>query len=220
MEKPRVIIYARVSSEEQVDNTSLDNQIRCCKELCLKRGYEIISIFREEGASAKNINRIKLQQALDFCSHKKNRIDFFLVWKFDRFSRDVGYHHTLKALLSRNNVKVISYSEPVEDSPAGRLLENVLASIAQFDNDDRAIDFLSNLKEGYLRLDIMQQYRVNRLIFPDGLLIKNGVATTTRIASIFKVIEDLQHSKTKHGVADLPILRLSDFFKELVLAIN
>jgi hypothetical protein len=85
---------------------------------------------------------------------------------------------------------------------------------------NRAIDFLSNLKEGYLRLDIMQQYRVNRLIFPDGLIVKNGVATTTRIASIFKVIEDLQHSKTKHGVADLPILRLSDFFKELVLAIN
>lgn len=132
----------------------------------------------------------------------------------------------LKDLLENETYSVEEYKE--RSSTLNNLIvaKEIELSELNMSKDDletysnRAIDFLSNLKDGYLRLDIMQQYRVNRLIFPDGLLIKNGVATTTRIASIFKVIENLQHSKIEHGVADLPMLRLSDFFRELVLAIN
>ena len=46
----RAIIYLRVSSEEQVDNFSLSTQEDICRKEAKKREYEIIEVFREEGA--------------------------------------------------------------------------------------------------------------------------------------------------------------------------
>ena len=39
------IIYARVSSQEQVNNTSLSMQERLCKEYAQREGIEIFQVF-------------------------------------------------------------------------------------------------------------------------------------------------------------------------------
>ena len=51
----RAILYLRVSTEEQVDNFSLETQEEICRKEAEKRGFEIVEIFKEEGRSAKNI---------------------------------------------------------------------------------------------------------------------------------------------------------------------
>ena len=51
----RCVLYLRVSTEEQVDNFSLDTQGEICKKDAERRGYEIVETFREEGRSAKTI---------------------------------------------------------------------------------------------------------------------------------------------------------------------
>jgi site-specific DNA recombinase len=133
----KAIIYLRVSSDAQIDNTSLDEQLRVCKEYCERENFEVIKVFREEGASAKTSNRPILQEALTYCASSKD-IAYFVVYKLDRFSRSVEYHHQIKALLSQYNVSVISATEPINPSPAGNLFENIIASFAQFDNEVRS----------------------------------------------------------------------------------
>jgi DNA invertase Pin-like site-specific DNA recombinase len=45
----KAVIYLRVSTEEQVDNFSLDTQEKICRADAEKKGYEIIEFYR--GAS-------------------------------------------------------------------------------------------------------------------------------------------------------------------------
>ncbi len=153
MSKPRVILYTRVSSDQQVDNTSLDQQEKIGKEYCKRMNYELVQVFREEGESAKFIDRTKLKEALGFCAKKKNNVTFFIVYKYDRFSRSLENHVIIKAMLSKASVRLLSISEQVDESPSGRLMENILASFAQFDNEvrtERTVNGMrAKLEQGY-----------------------------------------------------------------------
>lgn len=72
----QAIIYLRVSTEEQVDNYSLETQERICTQEADRRGMKIIKTFREEGRSAKNITgRPALIEMLEFIRKNKKTID-------------------------------------------------------------------------------------------------------------------------------------------------
>lgn len=65
------VIYVRVSHPSQVDNFSLDTQLRACEEYCRREGLDVLERFREEGESAKTTDRTQLQRMLQYCrSHK------------------------------------------------------------------------------------------------------------------------------------------------------
>jgi len=147
-EKPmKAIIYCRVSSDEQVKGYSLKIQEDACRKKCEQEGWEIEKVFIEEGESAKTKDRTQLIKLSNFCCKNKNKIDFLVVYKLDRFSRSVDAHHLIKANLKRYGTSLVSATEQIDDSPTGKLSENVLASFAQFDNDVRAERTTSGMKE-------------------------------------------------------------------------
>ena len=82
----RAIIYPRVSSLGQVDGTSLATQEAECRRWCKERGVEIVAAYIEAGQSAKTADRKQLVAALDFI-RESGDIDFFVVYKIDRFTR-------------------------------------------------------------------------------------------------------------------------------------
>ena len=49
----RAAIYIRVSSEEQVQGYSLDAQERAGRMYCEMHGWEVVSLYRDEGRSAR-----------------------------------------------------------------------------------------------------------------------------------------------------------------------
>src|SRR5262249_19905800 len=49
----RVALYVRVSSEEQLEGSSLDAQRRAARALCAVRGWQIVAKYAEEGRSAR-----------------------------------------------------------------------------------------------------------------------------------------------------------------------
>ena len=70
--------YIRVSSEEQVTNFSLDNQLEYCQREASRNECEIVKTYREEGVSAKTIKRPKLLQLLEDCRKNRNIISAIL----------------------------------------------------------------------------------------------------------------------------------------------
>jgi DNA invertase Pin-like site-specific DNA recombinase len=132
------VIYCRVSSKEQVDGTSLESQELACREYAAKNRITVQKVFIERGESAKFADRTQLLELLAFCRDKSQRVDCLLVWKVDRLARNVGDHFSIKASLLKQNVRVISVTEPIDAKPEGKLLETILAGFAQFDNDVRA----------------------------------------------------------------------------------
>ncbi|MDB5260433.1 MAG: hypothetical protein JWN37_664 [Candidatus Nomurabacteria bacterium] len=135
----RAVLYCRVSTKEQVDEgNSLNTQEKLCKEYALKHGYEVAQVFVEQGESAKTTMRTELQKMLFFCSDKKNRISAVISYKIDRLSRNTDDYSQLRILLKRYGVEIRSVSEAFENNPSGRFMENMLANVAQFDNEVRA----------------------------------------------------------------------------------
>jgi len=145
----RAIIYCRVSTKEQVDEgNSLSTQEKICKEYAIKHGYEVAELFIEEGESAKTAERTQLKLLLTYCSNKKNEISAVIAYKIDRISRNFDDYSQIRVLLKRYGVEIKSTSENFENNtPAGRFMENIIANVAQFDNDVRTERSVNGMKE-------------------------------------------------------------------------
>lgn len=129
----RVFIYIRVSTDEQAkEGYSLDAQLEKLEAFCFSQGWTIVKVYREEGESAKDINRTQLQlllQELHLC-------DVVLVYKLDRLSRSVSDINNLLQTFEDNNVSFKSATEPYDTTTAqGKLLINIFASLAQFERE-------------------------------------------------------------------------------------
>src|SRR4029078_9732617 len=84
------VIYARVSSEEQVQGYSIQAQLRACREWAEKHDYKVARQFLDEGYSAsRNPDRLEsCKEMLGAAALKSHPFDTIIVHKLDRFSRD------------------------------------------------------------------------------------------------------------------------------------
>jgi site-specific DNA recombinase len=145
MPKPnlKAVIYCRVSSQEQVNGTSLERQKDACLEYTqnkLNLNENQVRVFIEKGESATAANRTELIKALRFCSENKKQIEFFIVWKIDRFARNTTDHYALRKMLTDYGVSLHSVTEPINNNdPMAKMMESVLAGYSQFENDIRKI---------------------------------------------------------------------------------
>jgi DNA invertase Pin-like site-specific DNA recombinase len=131
-----VAIYVRVSSEDQVHGTSLATQEEACRRWCAQNDARVVRVFSDQGETAKTANRPAFIQLV--ASARKRQFDTVLVYKLDRFARQAHDFHVYNAILIGAGVSVVSATEPFSDDPVGRLLQTMLAGIAQFDNEIRS----------------------------------------------------------------------------------
>lgn len=143
------VAYVRVSTDEQVKGTSLDMQQKACLDFAKAQGWKLPleNVFRDEGESAKAMNRPQLLAMLEFCRKNKGRIDKCIVWKLDRFARNSDDHVMIRSILRKNGVSLVSVTEAIDDSPTGKLMETVLSGFAQFDNEVRTFRTTQGMKK-------------------------------------------------------------------------
>jgi site-specific DNA recombinase len=132
----RTALYIRVSTDEQAkEGYSMDAQEDKLNAFCFSQGWEIKKIYREEGQSAKNINRPQLKLLMK----ELNQYDVVLVYKLDRLSRSVADINKLLQTFEDNHVSFKSATEPYDTTTAqGKLLINIFASLAQFEREQLA----------------------------------------------------------------------------------
>lgn len=137
--KTEAVIYLRVSTEEQVDNFSLDTQEDICRKEAERKGLKVVKVFREEGRSAKTIDgRPELLEMLHYCRKNKKTLGAVIIYRLDRLSRQTSDYLKIRKSLIDLNISLISASEPTGTSPTDTLLETIMASFAQHDNDVRS----------------------------------------------------------------------------------
>lgn len=98
------VIYCRVSTKEQAEGTSLDSQQQACREYAAHKNIHVSKVFVEQGESAKFADRTELLRLIDFCHNKQHNVQALIVWKLDRFARNVVDHFQIKQLLARYGV--------------------------------------------------------------------------------------------------------------------
>ena len=118
-------IYIRVSTSDQ-EEYSPEAQIRLLQEYAAQHDIVIGKIYQDLGISGRKADkRPEFKEMIAECKSKEHPFDVILVWKFSRFARNQEESIVYKSLLKRNNVDVISVSEPLPDGFIGKLVERI-----------------------------------------------------------------------------------------------
>ena len=64
----KVILYCRVSTDEQSEGCSLEMQERFLRAYCLNRGDDVVDVYREDySAKGHELNRPEFKKVYDYC---------------------------------------------------------------------------------------------------------------------------------------------------------
>lgn len=135
-----VIIYCRVSSDEQAEGTSLDVQEERLMAHCERKGYNVIDIPHREDASAKTFTkRPVIQGIIKYIRAHKGQVDKLLVLRWNRYSRDLFSACANMDTLRMYGVEVNSIEEPLDYSSASWATQlGLYIGMAQGDNISRS----------------------------------------------------------------------------------
>jgi len=145
---PRVAQYARFSSDNQ-RTESIDAQVRAMNQFCKQNHWQVVATYTDEARSATTDNRPQFQQMITDSS--KGLFDIVLVHKLDRFSRDRYDSAIYKKRLKKNNVKLCSVLERIDDSPESIMMESVLEGMAEYYSKNLGREVMKGMKETALQ---------------------------------------------------------------------
>ena len=145
----KVVGYVRVSTEEQAKSgLGREAQIKKIKAYCDLYNAELIDIIIDNGVSGKTLNRDGLNKIIKM--FQENTVDGVVVAKLDRLTRSVSDMGLLVNKIFKNK-ELISVSENIDTRTAsGRLVLNVLVSVAQWEREtivERTKDALKAKRE-------------------------------------------------------------------------
>ena len=129
----KLLAYVRVSTDEQGDSgLGLEAQAAAIKVYCDAQGHELYGLLREvESAKGK---RPVLEEGLQ--SIERGEYDGLIVSKLDRLSRSVVQANEIHDRLDKAGAALIALDLNVDTSTAvGRMMMNVLATVAQWERD-------------------------------------------------------------------------------------
>jgi len=133
--KPLAAIYIRVSTQDQVQHGfSLDAQQDSLQNYAKAMGYDLFKIYRDEGKSAKDMNRPEMKQML--IDAKENKFSAIFIYKLDRFSRSLKDLILTIDQLKEWGIDFISLQDKIETTSAsGKLMFHIISSFAEFERN-------------------------------------------------------------------------------------
>jgi len=130
--KPRVGIYARVSTADQ----NCAQQLRDLRAYCKARGWTVEGEYVDHGVSGTKATRPEMDRLMD--AARRRSIDAVMVWKLDRWGRSMSHFVASVQELDNLGVRFIAMTQGIDTdkgNAAGRLLMNVLAAFADFEHE-------------------------------------------------------------------------------------
>ena len=136
--RKRALAYVRISSQRQINGESPETQKAAIARYADANDIDIVLTYFDEAKSGKNTDREELQKMLSYAQKHKDEIDYVIVYKMNRASRDlntyvVGFSMKLKAL----GIGIRSATEPIDETPLGQFMEGFSILIGQMDNDTK-----------------------------------------------------------------------------------
>lgn len=112
----KAIIYSRVSTTDQKEKGySLKEQERLLIQYCKKENITVLNSYVED-YSAKNFDRPVFRELLEFAKQHSNEIDYLLVYKWDRFSRNITESYEYIDKFKKLSIEVNSINEWIDHS--------------------------------------------------------------------------------------------------------
>ena len=177
-------IYVRVSTDKQAESgLSVEAQRSRLAAWCVMSGAELVAVEVDAGESAKTLVRPGLARAL---AALRGRVaDVLLVAKLDRLTRSVRDLGELVERYFASRFSLLSVADAIDTrSAAGRLVLNVLTSVAQWEREatgERTRTALEHLRKTGVRLGAPALgWRRSEETDPDGRRVLRGVEGESR----------------------------------------
>jgi site-specific DNA recombinase len=130
----RIALYARVSSQRQADEATIESQVAALKQqITADQGVlDPELLFRDEGYSGATLQRPALERLRDLAH--VGAIDRLYVHSPDRLARNFVLQILLLDEFSKRGVRVLFLNQPPADSsPAGQLLLHMQGLFAEYE---------------------------------------------------------------------------------------
>jgi site-specific DNA recombinase len=128
----RVILYARVSTDEQArSGFSLAQQLEALRDYAAREGYEVIDEVQDAGQSGASLERPGMDRVRDLVS--AGGVSVVLAQDRDRFAREPAYHFLLRQEFAEHGTKIRALNDLGDDSPEGDLTDGILDQIGKFE---------------------------------------------------------------------------------------
>ncbi len=131
----KIACYCRVSTENQVENYSIDEQRERLAAFCKAKGMENAEFFVDAGWSGGNLDRPAMRLMLE--KIRLGEIQSVAVYKLDRLSRsqkDTLY--LIEDVFERYGVSLVSLCENFDTgTPFGKAMTGILSVFAQLEKE-------------------------------------------------------------------------------------
>ncbi len=148
----RAVLYLRVSSRDQLetdyddDGLSIAAQRERAAQKAAEYGAVVVDEYIERAESAKTNDRPALNTMLKRIKEQRD-VDYVIVWKVDRFARNRRDDANMLFEIELAGARLISATENIDQTPAGRLMHGMLASFAEYYSRNLANEVLKGLTE-------------------------------------------------------------------------
>ncbi len=129
----KVSLLLRVSTTGQ----TTDNQEKELIELCKRRDFQIVDIYKETvSGTKKNEDRKEFSRMLN--DMKKRKWEKLVVWSVDRLGRDMKELIKTLSLLDDYNISLYSYQQNLDtDDSMGRMFFYFVSIFSEFETNIR-----------------------------------------------------------------------------------
>jgi site-specific DNA recombinase len=195
----KVVGYVRVSSDTQIENTSIEEQIRRIEAYCISQEWELVAIFKDEGYSGSNINRPGYKSMMEYLEGHKGQLQGIVVLKMDRVHRNqLNLLQFIKVELASLNMDFISITESFDTSTAiGRMMLGVLSTFGEFERE--VIN--ERTKGGRIATALKNKYAGGQV--PYGYKVIDGAVKVNeeQAAIVKRVFDEFIEGKTCYRIA-------------------
>ncbi|MDQ2905778.1 MAG: recombinase family protein [Chloroflexota bacterium] len=128
-----VDIYARVSTDPQEDNTSLDEQEAVGRQYSAEHGLHIGMVHREVFSGYQYREREKLDLMRQ--RYREGTIHGVVIRTLDRLSRSQVHNAILMEEMEHHHATLYCVKEAIDDTPMGKFIRMVLAFVAEMERE-------------------------------------------------------------------------------------
>ena len=147
----RAVAYTRFSSDLQREE-SIEAQLRAIQAYCNEHDFVLLTVYADRGISGTSDKRPEFQRMIKDSANKQ--FDAVIVHKLDRFARNRYDSAFYKNILKKNNVKLISVLENLQDSPESVILESVIEGMNEYYSLNLSREVRKGLQENALECKV------------------------------------------------------------------
>lgn len=169
----RALGYLRISDKKQIKGESKQNQKAAIEAYAKTNKIDVIQWFYDEAKSGKNADRDELKKLLECALKMKGTIDYVLVYKMNRASRDIdSYIKGIKTVLAQRGIQIRSVTEPFDESPMGNFMQSLYVMVGQLDNENKRETVVDNMtrlaQQGYWLHKPIRGYQAHKIKNSEG----------------------------------------------------